>query len=206
MWTTRATFRGDTTSLLFALLPKFKVYRASGMSQNNLWLYNNRSNRAGLPIGLGFGGQISHFRLWIDEDLMNGKASPFGLAYHPSTGSLIDADTEEEFKIDRLEVWGCGGTTAEQHQVAAKAHQAREVEKRRKVNRAQLGDGWESGADKFIMDLAGKTGAADAFLEDVAKIKQIKKDKEAQEKKLQREKEEQITGVKKSESDDSQND
>jgi len=182
-WQSKATFRGDNSSLLFSLTPKFKIFRASGLSKNNIWLYNNRTNRGDFPLGIGFGGQLSNFRLWIDEDLTTGKVGQQDLAYQPSLGTIIDTPEEQngKFKIDTVEVWGCGGQAAEAHQVASKQKQAQEIEKRRKVNRANFSDGWETGPDKFLMDMAGKTGAADAFMDDLAKIRQMKKQQQEKE-------------------------
>jgi len=181
-WTSKATFRSDTTSLLFSLVPEFKVYRASGLSSNNIWLYNNRTSRTDFPLGIGFGGKLNHFRLWIDEDLMTGQVNQQDLAFLPSLGYITEpADLTGDIKIGSVEVWGCGGESAEMAQAASKDRKAQEIEKRKKVNRAGLADGgWESGPDKFIMDIAGKTGHADGYLDDLAKIRQMKKQQQEQ--------------------------
>jgi hypothetical protein len=39
----------------------------------------------------------------------------------------------------------------------------------RKVNRTMAAEGWNDGPNKWMMDLVGRTGASDPFLDDLKK-------------------------------------
>lgn len=39
----------------------------------------------------------------------------------------------------------------------------------RKVNRQMAAEGWADGPNKWMMDMVGKTGASDPFLDDLKK-------------------------------------
>jgi hypothetical protein len=76
------------------------------------------------------------------------------------------------FEVLQIEVWGCGGNAADEAQATARKRNEKHLEKRRKVNRKMMADGgWENSADKFLMDLVGKTGHSDAYMEEIRKAK-----------------------------------
>jgi len=61
------------------------------------------------PHGLGFGGSIDQFRLFIPESFEECVASTTCLTYE--VGKLIQDNSfrDNKFEIDVIEVWGCGG-------------------------------------------------------------------------------------------------
>lgn len=50
------------------------------------------------------------------------------------------------------------------------------TEKMRKVNRQMAAEGWSDGPNKWMMDMVGRTGASNAFLDDLKKDDQRKKE------------------------------
>jgi len=80
------------------------------------------------------------------------------------------------FAVKSVEVWGCGGDKAEKVQQQAKLSKEKEIERRRKVKKELMTETWDSGPSKFLMDLAGKTGVSDEFIEDVRKIRKMRED------------------------------
>lgn len=65
------------STFLFSIRPQFRVCRPTGVGQN--FLYYTAASRTGssightstgnAPVGIGFGGQLNFFRLFLDEDL-----------------------------------------------------------------------------------------------------------------------------------------
>jgi len=184
-WKPKIDFREDKSSFLFSLRPHFGIYRATGAESHNLFLNNINNPHLPYPIGIGFGGKLKHFRLWIHEELTSGES-------RSSCGSFARGKLSESatFKIQTLEVWGCGGAKAEEIQQRAKIQEEKEIEKRRKVKKDFVMETWDSGPARYIMDLAGKTGVSEPFLEDFRKIKAMReKQREEQKKKLRQRKE-----------------
>lgn len=87
-------------------------------------------------------------------------------------------------------MWGLGGEDAEHHQQKEKIRERafylqtincitiltyvscsaeKLTEKMRKVNRQMAAEGWSEGPNKWMMDMVGRTGASDAFLDDLKK-------------------------------------
>lgn len=68
--------------------------------------------------------------------------------------------SEPLFEVADIQIWGFGGEDARKAQKQAKENEDRQVARSRKVNIAQAvsgGSGWEDGADRYILDLAGVT-------------------------------------------------
>ena len=76
-----------------------------------------------------------------------------GGAFAPSVSRR--ADFQERFRVDDLEVWGCGGDEEARVQRERWAWEAREAEARRRVN---LGTG-DVAADHALLEMAGLVGA-----------------------------------------------
>ncbi|KAJ2802239.1 TLD domain-containing protein 1 [Coemansia guatemalensis] len=72
------------------------VYRTSGF--NDHYQYLNYSTKT-LPNGLGIGGQMGHFGLWIDSGFTRGGSNT------AATFSSPRLSTCDEFDIDMVEVW-----------------------------------------------------------------------------------------------------
>ncbi|KAJ2080529.1 TLD domain-containing protein 1 [Coemansia sp. RSA 988] len=72
------------------------VYRTSGF--NDHYQYLNYSTKT-LPNGLGVGGQMGHFGLWIDSGFTRGGSNT------AATFSSPQLSTCDEFSIDMVEAW-----------------------------------------------------------------------------------------------------
>ncbi|XP_002741638.1 MTOR-associated protein MEAK7-like [Saccoglossus kowalevskii] len=101
-WKTQAQFYGNATSFLFSLYPTMEVYESSG--RNGHYMYINL-NQQTLPNGLGMGGQLNYFGLWIDANFGKGssKAKPRCTTYDSPQLSK-----QENFQVDVVEVWHVG--------------------------------------------------------------------------------------------------
>ena len=126
-----------------------------GNNGNYQWL-NTKS--FGLPHGLGIGGTLEGFRLFISESFENCRASESCLCFEP--GKLLPDNTSNDmpimdnnglippmnekynFEIDCLEVWACGGNDMIQKGMKAQAKEREikneSIEKARKVDKAQF--------------------------------------------------------------------
>jgi len=169
VWKSRTDFREDKSAFLFSLTPHFGIYRSTGTDAHNLFLNSTTNHHLPHPIGIGFGGKLKSFRLWIQDDLSCGESRSSCTTY--ARGKL---STSPLYKIQTIEVWGCGGLKAEQAQLRAKEFEEKEIERRRKVKKDFVMETWDSGPSRYIMDLVGKTGVSEPFLEDFRKMKAMK--------------------------------
>lgn len=96
-WLKNGKYYGNFSSFLFELLPKLAVYTPSGANQNFQYCGHNF---ASLPNGIGFGGQVGYWSLFIDGSFEHGMSHK-GATY-TNTGSL-SADTK--FEVDVVECW-----------------------------------------------------------------------------------------------------
>ncbi|KAK6186560.1 hypothetical protein SNE40_008575 [Patella caerulea] len=101
-WKKNSNFYGDSNCYLFQIKPHLSVFTPTGYNQHYLY-YNQHVTT--LPNGLGFGGQLEYFGLWIDESFSSGhsKAGPKNTTYGSPQLSITP-----EFEIDTIEVWGVG--------------------------------------------------------------------------------------------------
>jgi hypothetical protein len=65
-----------------------------------------------------------------------------------------NADWQDRFEIDAVEVWGCGGSEVAEEQRKAWAWEEKEAEARRRIN---LGTG-DLEADRELLKMAGLIG------------------------------------------------
>jgi hypothetical protein len=98
-WKNSPKFYGDVTSFLFTLSPEINVYRTTGINTNYMYLCHGSRT---LVSGLGMGGQLEYFGLYVDDSFAGGhcrgdKSTTFGNP--PLCGN------EEEYEIDCVEVW-----------------------------------------------------------------------------------------------------
>jgi hypothetical protein len=75
-----------------------------------------------------------------------------GGAFHGS--NIRRYDFQDRFRVDSLEVWGCGGDDEAKAQAERWAWEAREAESRRKIN---MGTG-DQEADRQLLEMAGIIG------------------------------------------------
>lgn len=64
----KARFHGNVNNFMFSLEPIFNVYRASSSGTNYQYLNTWHIQKSVYGCGLGFGGEYSDHRLWIDAD------------------------------------------------------------------------------------------------------------------------------------------
>nr|XP_004663505.2 MTOR-associated protein MEAK7 isoform X2 [Jaculus jaculus]XP_044998074.1 MTOR-associated protein MEAK7 isoform X2 [Jaculus jaculus] len=101
-WEVKPQFQGDNTCFLFSIAPRMAVYTHTGY--NNHYMYLNHGQQT-MPNGLGMGGQHNYFGLWVDADFGKGhsKAKPTCTTYNSPQLSA-----QEDFRFDKMEVWGVG--------------------------------------------------------------------------------------------------
>ncbi|RKP07879.1 TLD-domain-containing protein [Thamnocephalis sphaerospora] len=98
-WQLSPDFFGDTRCYLFSTRP-LRIYTPSGY--NDHYQYLNVGTKT-LPNGLGMGGQLNHFALWIAAENFgrgHSRAEPLSTTFR--SPQLSGAT---EFQIDEVEVW-----------------------------------------------------------------------------------------------------
>lgn len=134
-WTEGAgRFGGSSICMLFALRPTMRVFPSTERSDRYGYL-NSRNKHA--PRGLGFGGQVGSFRLWIDADFQECKVL-LGDATYKNGPLLPGSEYETAFKISAIEVWGCGGDSAQEAQETQRGRSEAVRNQARQVDRSKL--------------------------------------------------------------------
>lgn len=117
------------------LSPKLRIYRSKNASSGAYQWLNTKA--VTLPHGLGFGGTVEGFRVFIPESLEECVANHSCPTYE--TGKLVEGET---FSIHTLEIWGCGGAavvaSALQAQSKDRAVVDENIRKARQVDKAQF--------------------------------------------------------------------
>jgi len=94
-------FYGSNACFLFNLRPKAQAYETTRFNAN--YMYCNLKQKT-MPNGLGMGGQLDYFGLWLDaEDYGKGKCAPSCSSFNSPQVSK-----EKEFAFSHLEAWGVG--------------------------------------------------------------------------------------------------
>ncbi|XP_052172864.1 uncharacterized protein LOC127788521 isoform X4 [Diospyros lotus] len=70
-WERHADFYGDMKSFLFQLYPTASIFRPTGANNNLQWCAVNFSSE-NIPNGIGFGGQVTHFGLFLSSNFDQG--------------------------------------------------------------------------------------------------------------------------------------
>ncbi|KAJ2556526.1 hypothetical protein EV175_001948 [Coemansia sp. RSA 1933] len=96
----KPTWHGTSDNMLFAIGPnepeRLAVFRATGF--NNHYQYFNYATKT-LPNGIGVGGQMGHFGLWIDSSFTRGSSST------AATFESRQLSHSSEFDVDVVEAW-----------------------------------------------------------------------------------------------------
>ncbi|MED6192171.1 hypothetical protein PIB30_007703 [Stylosanthes scabra] len=98
-WERHADFYGDLKCFLFQLNPKASIFRPTGANHNLQWCAINFSS-ADIPNGIGFGGQVNHFGVFISANFDQGhtfSCSTFGSPCFSKTIRILP---------DVIECWG----------------------------------------------------------------------------------------------------
>ncbi|KAI9599013.1 TLD-domain-containing protein [Syncephalis fuscata] len=101
-WRKLPDFYGNADSFLFTQQPTGPLCIHMATSTNSNYQYFNYSTKS-LPNGMGMGGQLNYFGLWIAADnfgVGQCKAAPLN-----STFRCPQLSTEPQFKIEDMEVW-----------------------------------------------------------------------------------------------------
>ncbi|GMH41004.1 hypothetical protein BSKO_08914 [Bryopsis sp. KO-2023] len=95
-WEKKGNFFGDYSSFLFTVQPTFNVYKSSGVNENFQWCGQGFNE---LPNGVGFGGQMRYFSLFVDDSFEGGMSRPTVTFGTPCLASA------EVFKVKEVECW-----------------------------------------------------------------------------------------------------
>ncbi|RLN73594.1 hypothetical protein BBJ28_00023083 [Nothophytophthora sp. Chile5] len=132
-WKESSRFYGGNGCFLFRLAPETNIYRVTASGANENYMYLNSKGFA-LPRGLGMGGSTDKFRLFLSEDLdENSYSTAKCLSFE--SGRL---SSSEQFAVDAMEVWGCGGAESELSQKTHRQATADLINRARKVDKAQF--------------------------------------------------------------------
>lgn len=150
-WRECNRFYGSSNNFMFTLTPHLRIYHAKNPSNMNFqFLATGGFN---IPHGMGLGGTLEGFRLFIPDTLENCVARSICPTYEP--GKLIFTDRmniiEQShgmqnaatiFEIAHMEVWGSGGALRVEHGLLAQKETRTamyaNIEKARKVDKAQF--------------------------------------------------------------------
>lgn len=104
---TAGNFGGGPDCTLFSLKPELKVLKSTGKSKSYVYINSLSKN---LPRGLGFGGKLNWWRLWIDWDLEKCYSNVEDLTFEE--GSLLPPNSptsnrRAKFAVEHMEIWGC---------------------------------------------------------------------------------------------------
>lgn len=141
-WRESNRFYGSAKNFLFTLSPHFRIYHSARITDNHFQFL--ASTGFNIPHGLGFGGSLEGFRLFIPDTLEQCTARGMCTTYEP--GKLVFSDDHDvnnvQFEIEHLEVWGSGGAVMIESALKAQADHrkvlADTIDKARKVDKAQF--------------------------------------------------------------------
>ena len=139
-WEMCDTFFGTNVDTeLFQLMPQLKLLSSQKRRgcQNHFNYMNTKEYRLHLPHGLGMGGDLDYFRFLIQPTFKNCISRASGLTFE--LGQIASSET---FDIETIEIYGCGGDQAAMVRQERKEEEKRFIEGRRKVDKAQLMDGF----------------------------------------------------------------
>ena len=99
-WRVGPKFYGPDSCFLFSLGPKMYTYETTRFNAN--YQYMNIKQKT-MPNGIGMGGQLDFFGLWLDSEYGHGRCAPSCSSY-----ASPQLSKEECFQYTHLEVWGVG--------------------------------------------------------------------------------------------------
>jgi hypothetical protein len=150
-WKESKNFYGNSDCFLFSISPSLKLMRPRGAGTN--YQYCNPESRSrgydGQAHGIGFGGDCNQPRLFISETFDENRASASDLTFE--AGRLLPPreGLSKLFDLESLEVWGVGGDEVVAEALVGRKKQreivASNIQKARKVDKAQFLDDFKSG-------------------------------------------------------------
>lgn len=134
-----AMISGSMDTFLFTLSGGFRTFKSEFGQGGGKFIYFNSklAKSVKYPKGLGFGGDITEARVWIDDDIEECFVSDSGLTYE--FGNIVEGDGgKKKIVVFNIEVWGCGGDSALEYQEKFKKGEDARISNARKVDKAQL--------------------------------------------------------------------
>ncbi|XP_011046901.1 PREDICTED: TLD domain-containing protein 1 isoform X2 [Populus euphratica] len=114
-WERHGDFYGDLKSFLFQLYPKASIFKPTGANNNVQWCAANFSSES-IPNGIGFGGRVNHFGLFLSASFDVGQTFTC-----TTFGSPCLSKTNRIFP-EVIECWGVVQNGAQEEKLdAAKA-------------------------------------------------------------------------------------
>mmetsp|Transcript_14574 Transcript_14574/g.49747 ORF Transcript_14574/g.49747 Transcript_14574/m.49747 type:complete len:476 (-) Transcript_14574:336-1763(-) len=99
-WHKSNKFYGDGRCFLFSSSPRMKIFPASNVNNNFMWLSTNLTSCSN---GLGMGGQKDFWGIYVDTMLERGVCR----APCSSFCKMPCLSSSPEFEFEEVEVWGC---------------------------------------------------------------------------------------------------
>ncbi|XVF07584.1 hypothetical protein REPUB_Repub06bG0152000 [Reevesia pubescens] len=112
-WERHGDFYGDMKSFLFQLYPKASIFRPTGANSNVQWCAVNFSSET-IPNGIGFGGRINHFGLFLSA------GSDQGHTFSCTTFNSPCLSKTSQICPEVIECWGVVRKGVEQEKADAK--------------------------------------------------------------------------------------
>lgn len=111
-WERHGDFYGDLKSFLFQLYPKASIFKPTGANNNVQWCAANFSSES-IPNGIGFGGRVNHFGLFLSASFDVGQTFTC-----TTFGSPCLSKTNRIFP-EVIECWGILQNEAQQEKLDA---------------------------------------------------------------------------------------
>ncbi|KAJ6914582.1 hypothetical protein NC651_016762 [Populus alba x Populus x berolinensis] len=111
-WERHGDFYGDLKSFLFQLYPKASIFKPTGANNNVQWCAANFSSES-IPNGIGFGGRVNHFGLFLSASFDVGQTFTC-----TTFGSPCLSKTNRIFP-EVIECWGIVHNEAQQEKLDA---------------------------------------------------------------------------------------
>lgn len=111
-WEKHGDFYGDLKSFLFQLYPKASIFKPTGANNNVQWCAANFSSES-IPNGIGFGGRVNHFGLFLSASFDVGQTFTC-----TTFGSPCLSKTNRIFP-EVIECWGILQNEAQQEKLDA---------------------------------------------------------------------------------------
>ena len=159
---------GNSETVLFQLEPIHDVFPASTLNTDYVTFTKPPGNQSALSFGcphpkptqakgksqtFSLGAVSLHLNDSFEFGVFNHDYKSRGGAFHTSVTRKYDF--QDRFRIESLEVWGCGGDAEAKAQADRWAWEEKEAEARRRIN---LGSG-DREADRALLEMAGIIGA-----------------------------------------------
>ena len=119
--------RVDSGTFLFQVFPEIRVRRWAGREASRNFNFFNVTSPHYVK-GIGFGGQVPYFRLFVDEDLKSVSSVESDATFE--AGQLLS--DSEQVELSGVEIWGLGGeqALADYHRKRSDLREIREERKK----------------------------------------------------------------------------